>query len=33
MGIMTYDNNRIYEGEWSNGMRDGQGFEIFSNGN
>lgn len=33
MGVMIYDNGRIYEGFWENDRRDGLGFERYANGN
>ena len=32
-GIIVYDNNRHYEGSWSEDKRHGRGYEKFSNGN
>ena len=32
-GIITYNSQRIYEGEWKNDKRDGMGYERFTNGN
>jgi hypothetical protein len=32
-GVIIYNNNRIYEGQWKNDVRNGKGMEIFSNGN
>ena len=33
LGVMVYDNGRIYEGAWLNDRRHGTGFEKYSNGN
>eukprot|EP00347_Sterkiella_histriomuscorum_P019256 403342342 len=33
LGIMVYDNGRIYEGQWQNDRRHGKGFEKYSNQN
>jgi hypothetical protein len=29
---MKYYNGRLYEGLWQKDMRDGHGFEVYSNG-
>ena len=31
LGVLIYDNGRVYEGEWQNDKRNGRGFEQFSN--
>ena len=31
-GIMEYDNGRVYEGEWKDDLRNGNGYEIYANG-
>jgi len=28
-GIIVYSNGRIYEGNWKNDARDGEGFEMY----
>ena len=33
LGIMVYNNGRIYEGSWQLDRRDGHGFERYPNGN
>ena len=33
LGIMQYENGRIYEGSWVNDRRHGKGYEKYSNGN
>lgn len=33
MGVMEYENGRVYEGSWTNDLRTGQGFEKYANGN
>lgn len=33
IGIMSYDNGRIFEGYWQHDFRNGQGYEKFANGN
>jgi len=30
---MLYVNGRRYEGEWSNDVRNGRGYEVHPNGN
>jgi len=30
-GVIVYETGRVYEGEWSDDKRNGQGFEIFGN--
>lgn len=32
-GVITYNNTRVFEGEWANDKRNGIGYERFSNGN
>lgn len=33
MGVMEYENGRVYEGSWKADLRNGQGFEKYANGN
>ena len=28
-GVMLYKNGRIYEGEWENDFRSGNGYEVY----
>ena len=30
---MIYKKNRLYEGEWMNDLRNGKGYEVYSNSN
>ena len=30
---MKYKDNRLYEGEWKNDLREGRGYEKYGNGN
>jgi hypothetical protein len=32
-GIMKYLSGRIYEGMWGFDLREGHGYEVYSNGN
>ena len=31
LGVLIYDNGRVYEGEWQDDRRNGRGYELFSN--
>ena len=33
LGVMEYDNGRVYEGHWKDDLRTGAGYEIYANGN
>jgi hypothetical protein len=33
LGVMEYDNGRVYEGTWEEDLRNGKGFERYANGN
>ena len=33
LGVLVYNNGRVYEGEWEKNKRNGRGYEVFSNGN
>ena len=32
LGVLIYDNGRVYEGEWQDDHRGGRGFERFKTG-
>lgn len=32
IGVLLFDNGRIYEGHWENDRRHGYGYEYFSSG-
>lgn len=31
LGVLIYNNGRVYEGEWKNDKRNGRGYELFNN--
>ena len=33
LGVLVYQNGRVYEGEWIENKRHGRGYELFSTGN
>ena len=33
LGVLVYENGRVYEGEWRKNKRDGRGYEVFASGN
>ena len=32
-GVLVNDSGRVYEGEWKEDKRSGNGYEIYKNGN
>ena len=31
LGVLIYENGRVYEGEWQDDKRNGRGYELFKN--